>query len=1134
MYKIFTALRCGKPIVHSFYYLVIMKIVVLLTFTLVQVAVASHGQEVSIRVRNAPINSVLYLLSQQSGYDFIYDARLLQGIPNITLNKHNVQLETVLKQCFFDQNVEFVFNEDRTIIIKEARSLKPLPTASQIQTVVTGTVRDSLGTPIPGVSVLVQGTSSGVATDSNGSFAIQAQKGDILVFKNVGYESHQVVLADQRALDVVIRPIFSDLEEVVVVGYGQQKKMTLSGAISSIKGEEIAKTKSTSLAVSLAGKVPGLQIRQQTGMPGEFNTNINIRGFGNPLFVIDGIVRDGDKEFQRLNPEEIESISVLKDASAAIYGLNSGNGVIIVKTKSGSKGPMRISYSGLVGLSAPTTRMKVMNTRQFEEIRNEAEVNAGRSPLYATPEELEAKSSMPDVDWYGAAFKRSAWQQQNNVKLEGGSDKVSSFINLGYVTDNGLLKSGDVGYDRYSLRSNVKAEVLKGLTANVNIGGYVDKRYQPGTWDDAFFYLMKAVHGIIPSERIYANDNPNYWNKPAPINDNPIAFSRREEFGYREWRGRTLQTSGDLTYRIPAVEGLTLRILGGFDQRNGIFTRVQKNVMLYEYSPVEDAYQSFGTRQPFIQEENTVLNRVDFQGSIGYEKSISNVHNINAILVFEAREENERYLSGKRLYNFYTIDNIDRAPTTGQEAGGWTNKATYLSQIGRFNYNFKEKYLLELAYRYDGSYRYHPDQRWGFFPVVSGAWRISEESFIRDRVPAITNLKIRGSYGVTGQNAGAAHQYIAGFSGQGGYVFNDGVLTNGYGMTGLVNNNLTWYTSTMADIGFDLSLYNGLLDVEFDVYRRSREGLLARRLQALPNTFGAALPEENLEKDRTEGFDLMIGHRNKAGEVSYSVSMNMNFGRTQWIYRERAPFRSSWDQYRNTQVGRWSDIGWGYNVLGQFQDYEEIRNAPIETTDRANGNTLPGDYIHEDTNGDGLIDGKDATPLFWVGHPKMHYGMTMNAAWSGFDINVLLQGSAFSSARYTEILGNVLTFGGNSPAYFYDRWRLADPYDPNSEWIPGKLPATRKNDYDAGSVRLESNANRFSTAYLRVKSVELGYTLPNASIKGIHNLRLYLNGFNLLTFCNEHLRNFDPEILDGNGFNYPLSVSYNLGVNVTF
>lgn len=1106
------------------------------TFTLIASGTWSQNKTFTINRQNVQIKDVLQEIEEQSGYFFIYNNEFVDVYRKITVHAKDKDIRDLLDAIFQAQDVVYSIKDRRIILSSSGRSV-----TTQQQRSISGKVTGSSGEPIPGVTVLIKGTTVGTITSETGNYSLaNVSAGATLVFSFVGMRMQELAVGTNAVLNVTMLEETTDIEEVVAVGYGTMKKVSLTGSVSNITTKDILTTKAPSLAVALAGKVPGLQIRQNNGLPGSFNTNINVRGMGTPLFVIDGVVRNEPTEFQKLNPEDIESISVLKDASAAIYGINSSNGAILVKTKAGSKGPMRISYKGVMGVSLPTQHTPMMNVSQYWEIRNEDGVNSGGTPYFSTPEALRAAQSLPYTNWYDETFKSSTFQHQHNIILEGGTDKINTYTSVGYMTDNGLLRSGDIGYEKYSFRNGTTIHANKNLTVDLSLSGYTDLRKQPGTWDDAFFYLNKAVHGLIPSETVFANNNPLYYNRPMSLNDNPVQFSQREIFGYGEWRDRFFQSTFGITYQVPSVKGLKLRVQGAYDSKLTIRTRVQKRAVNYKYSASTDTYTPYNNYDPSIQEENSNSTRANFQGQVLYNTQVAKDHNIDVVLVAEAREDNTRYLSGKRFYagDLFTVDNIDRAPTTNQQAGGNTGRYTYMSFIGRLNYNFRSKYLLEFAFREDGSYRYAPDQRWGFFPVVSGGWRISEESFIRDNTPMISNLKLRASYGITGQDVGNPFQFVPGYVSYNGYVLSPtGAYVSGYGNAGLMNADLTWTTSKTTDIGIDVSLWKGMLDFTFDVYRRNRDGLLATRLQALPNTFGASLPQENLNSDRTDGFEFLVAHRHKIKDFEYGVSANMNIGRTQITYAERAPFRSSMDRWKNGSVDRWQDIGWGYQVTGQYQNYQQIRGGVIETTSYGNARTLPGDYIHLDVNGDGVISDKDRMPIFWNGQPKLNFGVTFFASWKGLDFNMLWQGAGMYSLKYNEILGNVLSLdAANSPAMYYDRWHLADVYDPTSEWISGRFPATRRLDSDNGANRLESDVQRVDATYARLKNIELGYTLPNRYFQraGISKVRCYVSGFNLLVLCDSYLKSFDPEITDGNGFQYPLSKSYNIGIDITF
>ncbi|MCY6357905.1 SusC/RagA family TonB-linked outer membrane protein [Bacteroides thetaiotaomicron] len=484
---------------------------------------------------------------------------------------------------------------------------------------------------------------------------------------------------------------------------------------------------------------------------------------------------------------------------------------------------------------------------------------------------------------------------------------------------------------------------------------------------------------------------------------------------------------------------------------------------------------------------------------------------------------------------------MDNARESDQKVSGSSEHQAYLSHIGRLTYDYKGKYLAELACRYDGSYRYAPGSRWAFFPSASVGWRISEESFIKDNFKFVDNLKLRFSAGRSGQDAGDPFQYFSGYTlNSGGYVFSQGNYTNGVASPVMINKNLTWIKVNMYNIGIDFSIFNRLIAVEFDIYQRDRSGLLADRYGSLPNTFGSKLPQENLNGDRTRGIEFTLTHTNKIGDFHYSVSGNFNLARTQRRYIESGPYKSSMERWRNQASNRWGDFIWGYQTDGRFQNFDEINTYPIQNGDNGNSKELPGDYILKDVNGDGVVNDLDKTPLFWSGSPLIHYGFNVEASWKNFDFYALFQGSALYTVQFDEVYAKMLCFkGGNTPEYFYDRWHLSDPYDANSEWIPGEWPAIRL-EQDMGSFYTrDSQIWRKNASYLRLKTIEIGYTFsPRLMHKlGIGSLRIYANGNNLFTICDPFVKAFDPEKIEGDysaGLNYPLNKSFNFGLTLNF
>lgn len=1025
----------------------------------------------------------------------------------------------------------------------------PMIHAQKVQ--IHGSVSDNEGFPLVGATVQVEGASISTITDTEGNFTLAGLSvNNTIKVSYIGFKTQLVRIGNQQSLNIVLIEDNTLIDEIVVVSYGIQRKQTLTGAISVIGDKEILTTKSPSLAQSLQGKIAGVQIRQQDGQPGAFSSMIHIRGFGSPLYVIDGVVRDsgdGSNEFQRLNPEDIESISVLKDGSAAIYGMNAANGVVIVTTKKGAKGKAQLTYNGYMTAIFPTTRMNVMNAAQHMEIENEISMNQGTGPT-TTVGELDnwrrAGAGYESTDWLDAVFRKSAMGQQHTISLEGGGDKMTYYASFGYSKDGDLTRGGDFNYEKYTIRSNFSAQVTKHLLAEVNISGRYDVSSAP---IQSISDLLFKSTIMRPTSPIYADNNPEYYNSASPFNDNPIAAMHGDLSGFNLSRNRSFLSTATLTYSMPWLEGLKAKFMASYDAGDSRTSHERKTYMLYSYDRVNAIISpSRSLQNPatlYLSMSNN--NNLNMQAQVSYATVIMNRHHLSAMLAYEMNRTWYDGASVTREYEVYSKPIIDLGSQQNLQNSGSYGERANISYLGKMNYNYQDKYLLECAFRYNGSYRYSPGKRWGFFPVVSGGWRISEETFMKERLPMISNLKLRGSYGETGIDAGDEFQYIEGFElGTDGYEFIDGHQTNAVRTPPLINKNLTWITAKTIDLGLDLMLWNGLVDISFDVYQRNRDGLLARRNTQLTNTFGASLPEENLNADRTQGIEFTAGHRNTIQHVTYGIQGNFNFARTKKTRFMHNDYISSWDKWRTAQEGRWEGIGWGYTTAGRFTSYDQIYDAPVQTSDKGNTASLPGDYYLNDVNGDGYIDGNDIVPMFYgLNMHALNYGITLSGAWKGIDLMILFQGSTKYSISIPDNLRNYAPWEGNSSAFLYDRWHREDPFDLNSAWIPGRFPSARiANMNPMGNNAQESDRNTIDGSYLRLKSVEMGYTMPVKIIRplGLQQVRFYLNAYNLLTFCDSYLRKdlkLDPEKSsgqDGRMMNYPLSRTASLGINICF
>ncbi|SHE32642.1 TonB-linked outer membrane protein, SusC/RagA family [Mariniphaga anaerophila] len=1018
----------------------------------------------------------------------------------------------------------------------------PMYAQSDVLLKVGGKITDVKGEAIIGAAVSVVGKAEGVVSDVNGYYELSVTKGAKLNFSFLGYTSKTVEVKDQKPLNVILEEDIKEFDEVVVVGYGAQKKESLSGAISNLSAESIISTKAPSIAQTIQGKVAGLRIRQETGEPGKFASEITLRGFsGAPLFIIDGIASSDGDAFQRLNPDDIESISFLKDATAAIYGMNSDNGAILVTTKKGGLGKPRVSLNSYLSVSAPTKTPRMTTAAEYVELMNDASMNTS-GVLHDSKEEIEkwmsGASGYESTDWQDAIFNKSSFQQQHALSIEGGADRVNYFVSVGYAGDNSFLKNKQMCYDKYTFRSNISIKILSNLTANVNLAGRYDKTISP---HDSFFEIYKQTRLSLPTETVYANDNPEYLGITKG-EFNPAALADRDIAGSRELTNKNIQSVFSLVYNVPYLEGLSVKGQLAYDFDNQVDKGVRRAYNAYTYNILKNEYSPVSYHTPsLIQRGHINADRLNYMAQATYDHTFSEDHQVKATFVFEGRQNKRDWLNVDRKSSFLTIDEIDYGDLADQWMSGSSEEQRFISYIGRVNYAYKQKYLAEVAYRYDGSYRYKPEDRWALFPTASFAWRASEENFIKNNFDFVDNLKIRASAGRSGHDAGEAFQYIAGHRlKEGGYIFKDGVYTNGASARQIINPNLTWIKADLYNIGLDFSIFNGIIATELDFYQRDRKGELAKRNVSLPNTYGADLTEENLNSNRTRGVEVTLTHSNTVQDFYYRVSGNINIARTQNRYVEEGTYTSSYDRWKNQNSNRYGDWIWGYQTEGQFQGMEEIYNAPIQNGELGNSKELPGDYKFMDVNGDGIVDGRDMMPIFWNEIPKIHYGINMEASWKNFDFYMLWQGAAQYTVQFEELYATMLGFkGGNTPAYFYDRWHREDLYDLNSAWIPGKYPAARLEQDMGMFYTRNSDLWRKNASYIRLKSVELGYTFNPKKLKeqGIDRLRIYFNANNLLTFCDSFVKPFDPEKIAGSysaGLDYPLTQAYTFGLNLTF
>lgn len=1129
--------------------ILIMRNTLLFLFVTVFQALAgssfSQTTKLNLEMKNATVREVLSKIEENSNFYFLYNEELVDVNRKVSLSIKNESIENVLSRLFDQADVKATIN-DRHIVLTPVSG-----NSAQQRKNISGTVKDAIGQPLPGVTVIIEGTTIGAITGVDGSYVLSnVPDNGTLTFSFIGMKTLKIPVSSRTQINVTMEEGTIGIEEVVAVGYGTQRKATLTGAIASVKSDEIMATKNQNVQNMLTGKISGVRVVQKTSEPGNFSNQFDIRGFGTPLIVIDGVPR-GD--MQKLDPNEIESVTVLKDASAAIYGLRAANGVVLITTKKGEKGAPKMQYSMFYGLQFPAEILKPIGAIDRMLLFNEKTMRSTTNPqLTYTDEDFEAyhNGTLSSTDWYDAVLRSSAPQQQHNFSVSGGSDAIDYFVNLGYISQEGFWKSKDLNYDRINVRSNIEARISDRLRFSLKVTGILDTQNRPiaDTWT-----IFKTLWRSVPTEQVYANNNPDYLAKSSSDIQNVVAMTNSDISGFYKEKHKIIQSSVGLEYDIPYIKGLTASGLFSYDTNISDNTSYTKEYNEYTYDSATGTYTGVAKNSPtslrrYYGNSESIL----YQIQLDYIRTFAQNHNLNASLIFEGAHTKGDNINAFREFSIslpylFAGDSENQVGTS--DAGGIRDYSSN-GFVGKLNYDYAGKYLFAFNFRQDGSSKFPKGKQWGFFPGGSLGWRISEESFIKNNLYFIDNLKVRASYGKMGDDSAADYQFISGYNYPNtsggkqsnfptGYVFNK-VYTNALGFRTAANPNITWYTVKTINLGLDTDLWKGKLGFTFEIFKRDRDGLLEDRLVSLPGTFGSTMPEENLESDRTKGIELEVRHQNRIGKVNYNVAGNVSVTRTMNLYQERSPSGNSWDNWRNNNSYRYNDIWFGWESDGQYSSYEQIATSDIYT----NNNTLPGDYIYEDWNNDGVIDDYDYHPIATTtnptsdtqhkrNYPLMNFGLSLTLQYKDFDLNMLFQGAAMSYVSYGDQLSEPLAWNGNALDQFLDRWHpidpTLDPYDQSNEWISGYYA------YGATVANVNSEFSIQNGAYMRLKNIELGYTLPKTWLNktGFDGMRIFINGYNLMTITG--VRGVDPEHpSDLYGYMYPLNKTINIGANITF
>lgn len=1099
--------------------------------------------QITLSVRQQPVREVIKEIERVSDYRFFFNENSIPMDKRVTIDVKDSDIEKVLSLLSDQMGISYTIKNNQIALSAEKRG-----DVFQQSRKVTGTVVDDLGVPVIGANVSVKGTTNGTITDIEGHFSLDVPNNAVLEITYIGYQPLNVAVRNQSLLNIKLVEDTQKLDEVVIVGYGTQKKATLTGAVSSVKGEELVKVSQPNMKANLVGKIPGVRYQESTGEPGVDNKDrFSIRGFGEPLVIVDGV----ERPFTQIDPNEIASMNVLKDASAAVYGFKGVNGVIIIETKKGEMSRPKINYSYSIGLQSPVKNLEMMDAYEYAYYRNQALMNAGQAKRF-TEEEVEKYRTgsdpvnYPSTDWYAETVRKIATKQQHNLNINGGSEKIRYFFSLGYLDQESLLKSTQT-FKRYNFRSNITAEITKKISAEVGLGGHIDDYKYPYYTGDEGIVVFSAIKNHAPTLPVYANNNKNYYYNSDNNGLNAVSMLDRDATGFKD--KRNVEFNGQLALNYEIIKGLKARAFFAYDYTNLSQKEMKKSFMSYTYDSVLDTYNPVTkVSQGELMEKTQPYYKTTQQYSLNYKNTFGDVHDIEALALWEWKETNTNWFMGRRYFSMTSaIPELNRGDTDNMYNEGNSEVYKYGGLVGRLNYVYASKYMAEFSFRYDGSYKTAPDRRWGLFPAVSAGWRISEEKFMKELLPQMDNLKLRASWGSIGNDSKlVASQFVSGWQFferenltdriddqyiLGGAGNSSASVSNGLKEANLANPDITWYKVMTANIGLDGSFWGGKLNFEFDYFYRKTTGYPEKRSTSLPTTSGIPLPQENLNSSDNRGFELSIGTAQRIGNVNLQIKGNVAYAREKDLYKEQAIPLNEYKNWKENKAYRWKNVTWGYEAVGQFQSYDEIYTSPIQDG-KGNSSLRPGDIKYEDLNGDGLIDTNDEKVIGKGTFPDLNFGLTLAAEWKNFDVNILFQGASNYTQSLNALRGPFRGPGeGNGFSVWKDSWHKADYNNPDSEWIPGNFP----------SLRIEGNDSRNSSFwttdayYVRLKTIEIGYTVPKNILSkiGIDNLRVYANAYNPLTITN--VKYTDPEAIEGwQSFYYPQLKVYSFGVNVSF
>lgn len=1002
----------------------------------------------------------------------------------------------------------------KKIILLITMQLVPLFVMAQVS--LTGIVKDAnSGESLIGVTVMVEGTTVGTVTDVDGKFMLSVPNDNVkLLVSYIGYKTEKVAVKGQKFITVKLSEDSQTLDEVVVVGYGVQRKETLVGSISSVKADDLVGVPASNLTQTLAGKASGLAIVQSSGEIGRDEAQIFIRGkatfesnSAQPLIIIDGIMQES---FAQIDPNEVESINILKDASAtAVYGVKGANGVIIVTTKRGVTGKAQVSFSGQMALNYPMRLHEPIDGYRTALLRNELDDNTGSQSRYTASQLMNWRTKAspytePDVNWMDEIMKTSSIQQQYNVNVRGGTQTVRYFLSGGYFDQNSPFKNDNITkFNRFNFRSNLDIDVTSDLSLSLNMGARIENRRYPSS----IFYSSWEVYRAAFAQSGIKYPMYNMDGSYAPNN----IIANLEESGTGTDKRTVMEIALNAEYKMDwLLKGLAVKVQVAYDDNSNHTTMYTQSPGIYEYIYPTDAYIEKQPARPLHYDWDDVHNsrKIYWEGAVTYNREFRK-HNISGLLLFN------QLLRGTDAEQFYATQGL----------------------VGRLTYNYGHKYLAEVNFGLNGSENFAPKKRYGMFPAFSLGWIVSKERFWQESniVNVMNNFKIRSSLGWVGNDRSWAYvkgknaveeqrfiylqQYYYGGD-KGGYMFGDNKIEGIMSPT-IANPDVTWEKSRKFNLGIETGFLNNLITMNADYFHEYRTDILTEN-ESVPSYFGATPVPSNIGKIKNQGVEIDIAHNYQVNkDFSYFVKGNFSFARNKIIEKGTAKGVLPYQRPEGFAI----DTPLKYVTEGYFQNFEEIENSPSQLGITGNMEVRPGDLKYKDINKDGIIDIYDQIRTGFPTTPEIQYGLNVGFAWKGFDVSVLFQGTA--KVSYDKNWEIMWAFSNNDNV-FPRHWAYWTPETGDAQAQYTQLYGKYFNN-EAGADYTLSDGR-----YIRLKNVDVGYTFPSEWTKKamMNNIRIYMSALNLVTWSKD--KSLDPDNRDNRGANMPPMRTVNFGININF